>query len=75
MTPQHQHLVAIIQQDHERPPVQPDHVMPEPLTTRHLNISLPEVHPRILIDSPLTERPPSPRFVTVCVHHTLKRNV
>ena len=41
-TPQHQHPVAIVQQDDECHAMQPDHRTPVPFTARHLNVDLPE---------------------------------
>jgi len=48
--------------------------MPVPLTTRQLDIHLPEPHPRVVVDGPFPKRPPLPRFVTVCVRHALEGN-
>jgi len=74
VTPQHQHLVAIIQQDHDRRAVQPDHVMPVQFATRQLNVNLPVPHPRVVVYGPLPKRPPTPRFITLCASHALDSN-
>jgi hypothetical protein len=74
VTPQHEHLVVIVQQRDDRRPVQPDHVMPVPFAARQLNVNLPEPHPRAVVNSPLPESPPSPRFVTLCARHALDSN-
>ncbi len=69
MPPQHQHPILIIDQHHHGGPMQPHHVMPEPLTARDLYVDLAQPHPRVVIDHPLAEGPPPARFVACRVSH------
>ena len=71
VTPQQQHPVLLVQQHHHRRPVQPHHVMPEPLPVRQLHIHLAQPHPRVVIDHPLAERLPPARTITLHITHTL----
>src|SRR5581483_7529013 len=60
-----------INQHHHRRPVQPHHVMPEPLPVRQLHVHLAQPHPRVVIDHPLAERLPPARPATSRISHTL----
>ncbi len=68
MPPQQQDPVLIIDQDHHRRAVQPHHVMPEPLTVWEFDIDLAEPHPGVVVDRPLTKRPPLARPITRIGH-------
>ena len=49
--------------------------MPEPLPVRHLHVDLAEPDPLVVIDRPLTERPPPALLAVRCISHptTLER--
>jgi hypothetical protein len=70
VTPQQQHPVPLVQQHHHCRPVQPHHVMPDPLPVRQLYVHLAEPHPRVVIDHPLAERLPPTRPTARRITHT-----
>ena len=74
MPPHQQHPLLVVQQRYHRRPLQPHHVMPEPLPTRQLDIYLPEPHPRIVVDRPLTERLPPARAADLFISHISDAN-
>ncbi len=74
VTPQQQHPVLPVHQHHHRRPVQPHHVMPEPLPVRQLDIHLAQPHPRVVIDHSLAERLPAARCAVCCSTHSHDAN-